>query len=112
MYIVVDVWKSNQKWIGIDYFIFHFSQKGDLKLAYTLADSGSFKSLDITGVHVLLVSLLVDQSISHFFLVDQKTFCIKVAWSLQFLGYLRTLRLKFQSLQTTTKIGVFLTLPS
>ena len=39
-----------------------------------------------------------------------KTFCIKVAWSLQFLGYLRTLSLKFQ--KATTKIGVFLTLPS
>ena len=37
-------------------------------------------------------------------------FGIKVAWSLQFLGYLRTLRLKFQKAQT--KIGVFLGLPS
>ena len=32
-----------------------------------------------------------------------KTICIKMAWSLQFLGYLRTLSLKFQ--KATTKIG-------
>ena len=37
-------------------------------------------------------------------------FGIKVAWSLQFIGYLRTLRLKFQ--KARTKIGVFLGLPS
>jgi hypothetical protein len=36
-------------------------------------------------------------------------FSIKVAWSLQFLGYLRTLGLKFQKAQT--KIEVFLALP-
>ena len=36
-------------------------------------------------------------------------FGIKVAWGLQFLGYLRTLRLKFQ--KARTKIGVFLGLP-
>ena len=38
-----------------------------------------------------------------------KTFSIKVAWSLQFLGYLRTLSLKF--LKARTKIEVFLSLP-
>ena len=37
------------------------------------------------------------------------TFCIRVAWSLQFFGYLRTLGLKVQ--KAMTKIGVFLTLP-
>ena len=36
-------------------------------------------------------------------------FGIKVAWSLQFLGYLRTLHLKFQ--KARTKTGVFLGLP-
>ena len=36
-------------------------------------------------------------------------FCIKVAWSLQFLGYLRTLSLKFQ--KARTKIEVVLSLP-
>ena len=40
----------------------------------------------------------------------KKTYSIKVAWGLQFLGYLRTLNLKFQ--KATIKIGVFLTLPS
>ena len=37
-------------------------------------------------------------------------FCIKVLWRLQFLGYFRTLCLKFQ--KARTKIEVFLTLPS
>ena len=36
-------------------------------------------------------------------------FGIKVAWSLQFMGYLRTLRLKFQ--KARTKIEVVLSLP-
>ena len=38
-----------------------------------------------------------------------KTFSIKVVWILQFLGYLRTLSLKFQ--KARTKIGVFLAQP-
>ena len=37
------------------------------------------------------------------------TFSIKVVWYLQFLGYLRTLSLKFQ--KATSKIEVFLSLP-
>ena len=38
-----------------------------------------------------------------------KTFDIKVAWSLQFWGYLRTLSLKFQ--KATSKMEIFLSLP-
>ena len=49
-----------------------------------------------------VMSLLAD---SGFFL----TFSIKLAWNLEFLGYWRTLSLKFQKAMTKTK--VFLTLP-
>ena len=47
----------------------------------------------------------VDQLIQDFFL----TFSIKMVWSLQILGDLRTLSLKFQ--KARTKIEVFLSLP-
>ena len=87
---------------------FHLATIPPILYIYILADSGFLKNFLYQGGVKSTVSWVFEDlnrryffNLSYriffskqFFKIFKKNFCIKVAWSLQFLGYLRTLKFK------------------